>query len=192
MAPDLSILQRNAKLLEDRFFLEQDKVLVEKMRELKKMEETRHALTAVSGITNTAVLDKLIALDIRPDVLASMAVVPLIQVAWADGSVEAKERAAIMEAASQGGLAKGSPDFQLLERWLNHKPGPELLDAWTHYIEGLAELMTHDERVALRASLVDRARKVAEAAGGFLGLTSPVSDGERRMLERLEQAFGNL
>ncbi len=42
---------------------------------------------------------------------------------------------------------------------------------------------------ALRADLLGRARRVAEAAGGFLGLGRRVSAAEQAVLERLAAAF---
>jgi hypothetical protein len=182
-------LDNAGRALEDRFFKEQDRILVEKQRELRQMEETKQALTAVSGITNAAVLQKLIDLKIRPEILASLAVVPLVEVAWADGRIEDKERAAIMEASAKGGLVKGSPDYQILERWLARKPEPALLEAWTHYVQGLCEQMGPEEREVLRRDLIDRARRVAVAAGGFLGLTSGISKAEQKMLDDLDAAF---
>ena len=189
MMPDKSVLENSGRMLEDRFFLEQDRILVEKLRELRKMEENRQALSAVSGITNQKVLQKLVELGIQAEIVASLAVVPLVEVAWADGRIEEKERKAVMEASTANGLAKGSPDHALLERWLVHRPEPELLEAWTHYIEGLCELMAPEEREALKTELIDRARRVADAAGGFLGLTSRISEAEQRMLDTLSQAF---
>jgi hypothetical protein len=189
MTPDNEVLGSRARRLEDRFFLEQDRVLIEKHRELKKMEETRQALAAVSGITNQQVLQRLVDLNVQADTVASLAVVPLVEVAWADGRIDDQERAAIMRATAEAGFAKGSPDYELLDRWLAHRPGPELLEAWQHYIEGLCELLAPEEREALRADLIGRARRVAEAAGGFLGLTSKVSEVERRILQTLEHAF---
>jgi hypothetical protein len=44
-------------------------------------------------------------------------------------------------------------------------------------------------REALRPDVLGRAREVAEAAGGFLGLGSKVSDDERRVLGELERAL---
>ena len=176
-------------MLEDRFFLEQDRILIEKQRELKKIEETRQALSAVSGITNQKVLQRLVELNIQVEILASLAVVPLVEVAWADGRIDDKEREAIRRASAEAGLAKGSPDFELLDRWLSHRPEPELLEAWRHYMEGLCELLGEEERETLRKDLVDRARRVAEAAGGFLGLTSRVSEAEQRVLDELDSAF---
>ena len=189
MVFDPSALENYGRKLEDRFFLEQDRILVEKLRELKKMEESRQALSEVSGITNQKVLQKLLALGIQAEIVASLTVVPLVEVAWADGRIDERERRAVMEASAANGLAKGSPDYALLERWLVHRPGPELLEAWTHYIEGLCELMAPEEREALKAELIDRARRVADAAGGFLGLTSRISEAERRMLDTLGRAF---
>jgi hypothetical protein len=189
MAPDHESLGNRARMLEDRFFLDQDRVLIEKHRELKKMEESRQALAAVSGITNQQVLQHLVELKVQAETLASLAVVPLVEVAWADGRIEADERAAIMRASAESGIAQGSPDHDLLERWLARRPEPELLEAWKRYTEGLCELLAPEERESLRAELIDRARRVAEAAGGFLGLTSKVSDAERRVLDSLEAAF---
>ena len=189
MAPENEALGNRARMLEDRFFLEQDRVLIEKHRELKKLEETRQALSEVSGITNQKVLQRLVELKVQAETLASLAVVPLVEVAWADGRIEDKERAAIMHASAETGIAKGSPDYDLLDRWLTHRPEPELLEAWKHYIEGLCELLTPEERASLRSDLIDRARRVAEAAGGFLGLTSKVSEAERQILEKLDQSF---
>ena len=187
MSEDL--LANRGRMLEDRFFLEQDRILIEKRRELKRLEETRQALSAVSGITNQKVLQRLVELNIQAEVLASLAVVPLVEVAWADGKIDDKEREAIRRASTEAGLAKGSPDFELLDRWLSHRPGPELLEAWHHYVEGLCELLTPEERESLRADFVGRARRVAEAAGGFLGLTSGVSAEEQKILDTLESAF---
>ena len=47
------------------------------------------------------------------------------------------------------------------------------------------------DRRVLRAHLVGRARPIAEAAGGLLGLAS-VSPAEEETLETLEAAFGTV
>ncbi|HOU92007.1 MAG TPA: hypothetical protein PLU22_13235, partial [Polyangiaceae bacterium] len=79
---------RAAKLLEDAFFLAQDTVLVERLRALRKMQESKEALAAASGIASDAILSRLVELDVRPETVAALATVPLIEVAWADGEVD--------------------------------------------------------------------------------------------------------
>ena len=183
------VLGRRGQTLEDMFFAKQDAVLIEKLRELEKMEQSLKALSAVSGITNEAVLKKLVELNIHPDLLATLAVVPLVEVAWADGEVQPKERRAIMEGAASVGLGKGSVNRALLEEWLKQRPPAKLLDAWTHYIAGLSEVLTNDERESLKSNLLDRARAVAEAAGGFLGIGSAVSRAEQAVIAQMAAAF---
>ncbi len=80
--------------LVDLFFREQDAILMEEYQRLAKMKETKAALSKVSGITNDKILQKLVDLDIRPEIAASLAMVPLIEVAWPDGRVDEKEKAA--------------------------------------------------------------------------------------------------
>jgi hypothetical protein len=186
----MEYLHRRAQQVEDLFFLEQDRRLIEELRKLKHMERSRKALADVSGIQDPAILDKLIELEISPELLATLAVAPLVEVAWADDQVHDDERKAILKAAEKNGIAAGSVDHILLEQWLTHRPSPRLLEAWAHYITGLCEKLTDEQREELRKDFVTRARSVADAAGGFLGLTSRISAAEEGVIARMEKAFG--
>ena len=143
----------------------------------------------MTGVTDPRRLDRLMELGITPETAAMLTLVPLIEVAWADGRMEEKERQAILTVVSKGGVTKGSPNYELLDHWLSRKPTTELLEAWTHYVEELSEQATPEERERFEEWLVDRARTIAEAAGGFLGLTSPISEAERQMIEKLRSAI---
>jgi hypothetical protein len=112
-----------------------------------------------------------------------------VEVAWADGDIDEKERRAVLEGAGGFGFVKGNVDYALLERWLGHRPGPALLKTWVHFMQGLCGQLTDAERLALKDDLLSRARRVAEAAGSFLGLTDPVSPQEKKMLAQLAVAF---
>lgn len=175
--------------LEDAFFIKRDAELIEQQRRIAKMHRSRAALSDVSGITNPEVLDKLLELEITPQTLASLAVVPLVEVAWADGHVDAREHKAVLDAAKLNGFEKGDPDYALLDNWLNHRPSDKLLHAWVHYIRGLCETLEPSEIRALQVELTGRARKVAEAAGGILGMALKVSPKENAVLKKMESAF---
>ena len=112
-----------------------------------------------------------------------------MEVAWADGSVDDNERDAILAAAEAAGLARESASGRLLDGWLTQRPDREVLSAWKEYVEALCATLTDDGKNALKRDLVGRARSVAEAAGGFLGLGSKVSKSEQDMLDELERAF---
>lgn len=182
-------LKTKGRLLEDSFFAKKEAVLIEKFRELERMEQTKQALSSVSGIKNESVLKHLIELDIHPDLLATLALVPLVETAWADGEIHEEERQAILKGSSRLGMGPTSVDYVLLEEWLRHKPPAKMLNAWIVYIRGLCEVLSPSEREAIKSTFVSRARQVAEAAGSFLGITSGISSKEAAMLRKLESAF---
>jgi tellurite resistance protein len=184
------VFSEQARTLEDAFFLKEDQKLVENLRNLKKMQETQAALAQVSGIQDEQVLKRLVELDIHPEVVAALAVVPLVEVAWADGDVDAQERAAILKIVEQSGVAPGGIEYQLIDEWLTHRPEPRLLEAWKHYVEGLCGSLNPEERGAFKQAFLANTRQVAEASGGFFGLSSKVSKSEAQVLAQLENAFG--
>jgi hypothetical protein len=179
-----------ARALEESFFLEQDKVLIEKLRAMKRMSETKEALSRVSGIENDAILARLVQLDVKPEIVAALAAVPLVEVAWADGRIDEEERKAVLAHADARGIRTGTMERELLERWLTHRPEPRLLDAWRTYVEGLCEGLGAAERAQLRDELLHATRTTAQASGGFLGMGSKTSAAEQRVLDQLAASFG--
>ena len=180
------ILRDRGRSLEDEFFRREDKRLMEQLAALRAAEVTREALGKASGISNPAVLDKLIELGIRAETVAALTIVPLVEVAWADGAIDAKERRAILERA---GVAQDSTAGALLGAWLDRRPQPDLLAAWTHLVRAMSEQLGPDESERMKAGLLERARAVAAAAGGIFGVGSKISSAEAAMLTKLEATF---
>jgi hypothetical protein len=184
----LESFDRAARLLEEAFFLEQDRVLVDRLSAMRKLAETKEALSSVSGITNDAILSKLVQLNVKPETLAALAAVPLVEVAWADGKIEAAEREAVLKHANGLGILPDSVEHALLERWLTHRPEPNLMTAWQTCLQGLCESLNPEERALLRQELLHATRSTAEAAGGFLGV-GRISASEKRVLDSLAASF---
>jgi hypothetical protein len=175
--------------LEDAFFQESDKKLIENLKKMKQMKETGEVLAKVSGIHNQKVLQKLVELEVRPETLASLSVIPLVEVAWADGTLSREEEEAVLNAAAARGIKEGSVEHCLLREWLKNKPPAKLLSAWVHYIGGLCEKLTEKEKESLKKELLGQAQKVAEASGGLLGMGA-ISKEEKEVLKKMEWAFG--
>jgi hypothetical protein len=175
--------------LEEAFFAKQDAELRRRLRDMDQARRNKEALSATSGITDDAVLGKLVALNISSDTLAALSLVPLVAVAWADGSIDDKERSVAFSKAAEMGLGKEDIGHQLFERWLEERPSPALIAAWKDYIGALSASLGPETKPAFRQELLGRARAVAEAAGGILGLVMRVSPAEENVLRELEQAF---
>jgi hypothetical protein len=180
------ILGDRGKALEEMFFARESEKLREALQEKEEVKNRKEALSAASGITDDAVLEQLVALDIRSDTLAALSLVPLVEVAWADGTMDDSERSAILSAAEDSGLSGESAD--LLDGWLVTQPGSDVLSAWKDYVAALASTMDTAARDKLKQELLGRARTVAESAGGFLGIGT-ISNEEEDKLEELARAF---
>ena len=181
-------LEDRAKALEDQFFEKENQKKLEAMRAKETAKATREELRKASGMTDDAVLDKLIALGLKTNTIAALSLVPLIEVAWADGEIQDNERNAILQGAHGKGLEQGSDDYDLLQSWLKRRPAPALAEAWEAYIKALASQLNDEQNKLLRNQIVGFAKMVAAAAGGFLGI-GRVSAAEEKVLARIEAAF---
>jgi hypothetical protein len=176
------------KALEESFFAKENAKLLAKMRSEKARRESADELAAASGIRDRAIVEKLVDLGLDGASWSALSLVPLVELAWADGSVAPRERDAVLEAAAEQGLAPGSPGHELLQRWLEQRPPPALFASWGAYAVELAGQLDASQRASLQRNVVERARKVAAAAGGLLGIGS-VSEAEKRVLAELEKPF---
>lgn len=184
-------MQERGRALEEAFFKKQHEQQLAKLREQEERAQAREALAAASGITDDPeLIDRLAGLGIHAETLAALTLIPLVEVAWADGKMEARERDAILRGAESSGIQPGSPSYGLLEIWTHDRPAPELLETWKAYIAALSDELSADQKWHLEERIIGRARAVAEAAGGFLGLGSKISAEEEAMLAELERAFG--
>lgn len=186
MKPELT--EKRRQTLEDMFFYEQDRRIIERRAKLQQLEQTKANLAKVSGIRDDALLEKLIELKIGPETLTTLIGVPLIEVAWADGAMDDKERKKLFEYAEKAGLRQKGLDPKIMSVWLAKKPDPALFRAWKHYIQTLCKELGAHERKALRDEVMADARSIAEAAGGILGL-GKISAEEKAMLKTLAEAF---
>ena len=152
--------------------------------------EAAGALGRATGIDDTDLLARIAELGIRPETLAALTLIPLIETAWADGVMDAKERAAVLRGAASTGIAPESASYRLLEIWTVERPAPEIAAVWRDFIAAIAKSLSARQRAALRAKIIGRAWAVANAAGSLLDATPNVSAEERAALDELDAAFG--
>jgi hypothetical protein len=175
--------------LENAFFAQQDTILRRRLGEADEIKTRRETLSAASGIKDNTILDKLLAQNVTGATIAALPLVPLVAVAWADGSLDERERSAILSRAKQAGFDKQHESYQLIQGWLERMPPPELVATWREYVSALFATLTDDARHALKSEILGGARTIAEVAGGFMGMGQKVSAAEAAVLRKLERAF---
>jgi hypothetical protein len=181
-------LEDRGRALENQFYEKENAQKLAAMKEKLDSQRSRDDLRKASGMTDDAVLDKLVGLGLKSNTIAALSLVPLLAVAWADGEIQDNERTAILQGAHGKGLEQGTDGYELLQTWLKAKPSTELLDAWEAYIKALAAQLTPEQNRLLKNQIIGFAKMVAAAAGGILGF-GKVSGEEERILLRIDAAF---
>ena len=181
-------LEEPGRALDQAFFTKGAEPYREQLRVKEQERAAVDALRDASDIDDDGLLASLAGLGIRAETLAALTMIPIVEVAWADGQMDTKEREAILAGAESTGIDRGSPSHGLLRLWTEEPPAPALTEAWRAFIGALGGELSERERDRMRDRIVGRARAVAEAAGGFLGVGA-VSREERAVLEALEKAF---
>jgi hypothetical protein len=181
-------LEERGRALENQFYEKENQEKLTAMKHKLDAQRSKDELRKASGMSDDAVLDQLVALGLRANTIAALSLVPLIQVAWADGAIQDNERTAILQGAHGKGLTDGSDGYELLQTWLKKQPGDELFVAWEAYIKALASQLNDEQNRLLKNQIVGFAKMVAAAAGGILGF-GKVSSTEEKVLHRIEAAF---
>jgi len=171
------------------YFDQQDRQLLEKLRNKLVAQEREAELSAATGI-----IDRMILTDLGKDAdigaLAALGLIPLVEVAWADGRIAPAESSSALQAAASMGIPSGTQAHALLEKWLKTRPSPGVLSAWKSYVKALIKTWPRDRVWAIKHAILGRATSVARAAGGILGMGNKVSAKEQAVLDELDSAFG--
>ncbi|MEN0062956.1 MAG: FHA domain-containing protein [Myxococcota bacterium] len=116
-------------------------------------------------MTETELEQELAHMGIQRASARVIALLPLVEVAWADGAIQDGERAVILEAAkTRYGL--DAAGLTMLDGWLASPPDTEFVDRGRQV---LAALCRYNLAGAPCHDVVTLSREVALAAGGFFG-----------------------
>ena len=107
-------LETRGQALEDEFFHKEDQRKLAEIKHKLDDQTSKDQLRKASGMTDEVVLDKLVDLGLTANTIAALSLVPLIAVAWADGTMQDNERNAILQGAAGKGIEDGSDAYRLL------------------------------------------------------------------------------
>jgi len=184
-------IAKHRQALHDAFFEERDQELLDFLRfETEPTEEQeRDQMQTAAGIDDPEVLDALQRVGITSASMTAFMLLPLVRLAWADSKIQDGEFEFLLKAATDDGIAYGTPAYRLLNRWLEERPTEKIVDVWWKYAQALAHELDESSLAAFREATFGRARRVAEASGGILGMGEKISENERRVLKDLAHAL---
>lgn len=188
--PERDAFADRGKGLEEEYFRKREQELIEKLRQRSKEQSARQQLGERAGVADEEILKDLEGLGYTPETVALLHLVPLVQVAWAEGGVSDRERELIVEAARARGIEPGTPADEQLAQWLTTRPSEQLFERNLRVIHAVLETLPEDKREADRNDLLAYSTAIAEASGGVLGFRS-VSPEERALLARISNELGS-
>ena len=180
----VDLTERSRKSEED-YFRRKEQELIEKLRNRTEVEAHRKGLAEAIGLENEQILDVLREIGFDRATVVVLFLVPLLQVAWSDGSIADRERALLLEAAHAHGVKEGTPAHAKLNEWLNAKPPEQMVDRALQVIRDIMAFQSTDVRQATTDKLLNACERIAAASGGFLGLGSKISPEEAAVMKRV-------
>ncbi len=171
-----------ARAQEDDYFRRKDLELIEKLRKTAAAKATQDALGQATGVTDPSVLVELESLGFTPDTVDLLPLVPVLQVAWAEGGITPAERDQLLKLAEARGIGAGSAAYDRLTSWMTTRPAEAVFAGAGRLINAL--LSSGSQAVAdLSADdLVKYCESIAAASGGVFGVFGRVSTEEKQLL----------
>ncbi len=128
-------------------------------------------------------------LGVKPERIGLISLLPLVQVAWADGRIQDAERVLIRQVGEENGLLEPG-DESVIAGWLSEEPSAYFHDT-AHKV--LVELLRRAELPGGldREAVVGWCWAIAAAAGGILGTRlMAISEAERAALDEIAEILG--
>ena len=182
------------KAMEEAYFRQEDARLLGQLRQNAELGDIALALRDKLHVDNPDLLQRVRQLGITVETAPALFHAPLVQVAWADGSVHKAEHDAVLRLTRGRGVEAGSPGYAQLEEWLRVRPSDELFDAAVEVLKAGFSVLPPNEQEERLQRVVDACNEVAMAAGGgglaqVLRLGASTSSRESSMLDRIARTL---
>ena len=180
MADDPLYERRRAH--EEDYFQKKDRELIEKMRQQAKAAQELREMGEQIGVSDPEVSRELADLGFTADTVKLLPLIPILEMAWAEGGVTPAERQMVRDVARARGIGEGSAADAQLTAWLDRRPDETVFRRAGRLISALFasggsfDISPND--------LLKYCEAIAEASGGLFGIRR-VSADERATLERI-------
>jgi hypothetical protein len=182
------IFGKRGKYFEEEFFRKKDFDLLEKLKGVFQKKMDKEDLRQASGVTNEQLLDRMVEIQLKGEMMTAFQLYPLVEIAWADGDLSESEARSVLAAGEEHGIRPGTKPYEMLDQRLHKGPDPEVRKIWFLYAEELRKNLTPRELEIFRDDLLARARAVVASTGHLERLLVDVG-GERRIMSAIEKAL---
>jgi len=177
---DKGILSDREKAMEANYFRQQDARLLERLRNANKVDAMAEALRDGLHVDNPELLERARSHGINAETASAFLCAPLVQVAWAEGSVSRKEHHTVLRLANERGIETGSTDYAKLEEWLSERPSDALFDTAIEVLKFGLDVFPPAEREERVQRILDACHEIAAVSGSEIARQLGLGDGVSR------------
>lgn len=175
---------------ENEYFHKQDQEKIAAARREEQLaamrqREQEHVQAALG--TNEDVAAEALELGFDSETARVLPLVPLIHMAWIDGTVSTKEHEKVRSLATGFGIQPDSPAEQFLELLLTERPSDLFFERVNNVV---ARMIKEEPQVWKSESIIKLATEIAETSGSFFNLRNPINAEERALLAEFARHFG--
>ena len=184
------LLGERGRSQEAEYFRRRDQELLNRARDVEAAAARLRQLATALGIEDDAAVGKLAAFGFDAGTAPLLSLVPAIQVAWADGSLPAKERAEIERILARLEMKEAAAmGSKMVAQWLSRQPPADLYRVAIEVIQLRLARFDDTTRKRLITTLLEDCNAVAAASGGVFGLGAH-SNAESARIKELAAALG--
>jgi hypothetical protein len=176
--------------LEEEYFGRKNQELIEKLRERRAREADRQKMAEMMGVDDQDVLEALQDLGYTSETIPLLHLVPLVEVAWAEGGVADREREMIFKIAEARGVPPDGVAHEMLSHWLENRPSEKFFDNSLKAIRVIFDLLPEEQRLAGRRDLIAYCSQIASAVSSGIFGPGGVTDDERALIARIATEIG--
>lgn len=174
-------LGERGRSLEEEYFRKKDRELIEKMRRAAAAEQAQQEMSRKTGLLDPEMLRELQDLGFTPASVSLLPLVPVLQMAWAEGGITSAERELLVRLARSRGIEEGSAADQQLTTWMRSRPDETVFNRAGRLIRAMLEVGSGGTDVLSAEDLVRHCEAIAAASGGVFGI-GRISAQERTLL----------
>jgi hypothetical protein len=181
------------KAAEAAYFRKQEAKLIEQLRAGAKLDDIAVALGEKLQVDNPELVLRVKSLGLTVDTAPALFLAPLVQVAWAEGSVTKAEHATVLRLARDRGVEVDSPAYAQLVDWLRVRPEDAIFDTAAELQKQGFAVLPPAERTERINRVVEACQEVAMASGSglaaLLGIENMVSNEETSVLDTISRTL---
>ena len=182
--PDHDAIAERGRALEDDYFRKKDLELIEKMRQAAAAEEARKDLGRKTGLDDPELIQELSDLGFTPETVGLLPLVPVMQMAWAEGGITKPERELILRLARSRGIEPATAADRQLTEWITIRPAEAVFTGARRLIRAMLDSGSAQAGDLDAEGLVEYCEAIAAASGGILGI-GRISAEERALLSSI-------